>query len=316
MRFLWLLLAWLALAASADLLIAGKDPLKREVSGATKCGLEIVDGSTSTSTKRSVGYIRLERNATGATTTTTKALAKRMRLPGQSLGLFYQEEFTKLSKRVVTRGSAPKATWLSAAIMQEFGRLRRKEWSTGIEGLKGCTTMYIISRKGVYVTHWWENISFDPDAIWREPENESDDELTPEDLFQLTVLDMLTDGGKYHAKLDGDLIEDDYIRAYLIRPIKAYRQYDDPTEADYTEQWNQIRAKVGELVPTLQDQSRWTDITYEAVEDENELDDPITVRGRNLFKYDKAQDIGGGQTQKWAMLWVEGRTEPYHQDKW
>ncbi|PYI08863.1 hypothetical protein BO78DRAFT_468121 [Aspergillus sclerotiicarbonarius CBS 121057] len=297
MRLLWLLLAWLAFTVYAT----------------TKCGLEVVDGSSNS--KRSVGFIRLERNATKTTTTTPPALAKRMELPGLSLGAFYEDELPKITKRIVTRGSAPKATWLSAAVMQEFGRLRRKEWSTGLEGLKGCTSMYIISRKGVYATHWWENVSFDPDDIWLEPEDGSDDDLTGDELFQLTVLDMLENGGKYHAKLDADLIEDDYIHAYLIRPSKAFRQYDDPSADDYTEQWDQIRSKVGELVPTLQDQSLWKDIEYERVEEDEELDEENTVRGRNLFKYDRSQDIGGGQTQKWAMLWVEGRTEPYHQDK-
>ncbi|KAF4151958.1 hypothetical protein CNMCM6069_002813 [Aspergillus lentulus] len=125
---------------------------------------------------------------------------------------------------------------------------------------------------------------------------------------------MPASGGRYHRKLDADLIEDDYIRAYLIRPAKPFRQLEDPNAADYTIQWNQIRDTVGELVPTLQDPSRWTDIAYKTVKEDDELFIGNTVRGRNLFKYDRAQDIGGGQTQQWAMLWVEG--QKYHEDKW
>ncbi|GAQ05075.1 hypothetical protein ALT_2396 [Aspergillus lentulus] len=296
MRLLWLLLAWLAFG---------------EVYAQSKCGIEIVDDSSSSSSiKRSVGFLRLERNVTWPATSTT-ALAKRMQLPGslESLGEFYEKELPKISKPIATRDEAPEATWMSAAILQEFGRLRRKEWSTGLEGLKGCTTLYIISRKAVYATHWWENVSFDPDDEWRDPPTQTDAEL-----FQLTVTDMLRDGGRYHRKLDADLIEDDYIRAYLIRPAKPFRQLEDPNAADYTIQWNQIRDTVGELVPTLQDPSRWTDIAYETVKEDDELFIGNTVRGRNLFKYDRAQDIGGGQTQQWAMLWVEG--QKYHEDKW
>ncbi|GFF42753.1 hypothetical protein IFM46972_06978 [Aspergillus udagawae] len=212
----------------------------------SKCGIEIVNGSSSSSSiKRSVGFLRLERNVTWPATSTT-ALAKRMELPGALLGQFYQKELPKISKSIITRDSAPHATWMSAAILQEFGRLRRKEWSTGLQGLKGCTTLYIISRKAVYATHWWENISFKPDTEWRDPPTQTNAEL-----FKLTVTDMLRDGGRYHRKLDADLIEDDYIRAYLIRPAKVFRQWADPNAADYTIQWNQIRDTVGELVPTL-----------------------------------------------------------------
>ncbi|KNG88417.1 hypothetical protein ANOM_004297 [Aspergillus nomiae NRRL 13137] len=133
---------------------------------------------------------------------------------------------------------------MSTAILQEFGRLRRREWSTGLQGLKGYTTLYIISRKAVYATH---------------------------------------------RKLDADLIENDYVHAYLIYPAKVFRQLAaDPSAADYTIQWNQIRDTVGELVPMLQDQSRWTDIAYKTVEEDSELFLEDTVRGRNLFKYDRA----------------------------
>ncbi|GAB1199062.1 hypothetical protein APSETT444_008401 [Aspergillus pseudonomiae] len=148
---------------------------------------------------------------------------------------------------------------MSAAILQEFGRLRRKEWSTGP---KGYTTLYIISCKAVYATHWWENIYFDPEIEWRDPPTQ-----TNAKLFKLTVTDTLRDGEKYHRKLDADLIENDYVRAYLILST----QQDYPNAADYTIQWNQIRDTVGELVPMLQDQSRWTDIAYETVEEDEEL---------------------------------------------
>lgn len=37
------------------------------------------------------------------------------------------------------------------AIMQEFGRLRSKEWSTGINGLMGCTALYSAGRR--YMGH-------------------------------------------------------------------------------------------------------------------------------------------------------------------
>ncbi|KAB8213524.1 hypothetical protein BDV33DRAFT_210120 [Aspergillus novoparasiticus] len=42
-----------------------------------------------------------------------------------------------------------------------------------------------ISRKGVYATHWWENVSFNPEPLWRNPADQTNDEI-----FQAIVIDM------------------------------------------------------------------------------------------------------------------------------
>ncbi|KAE8150609.1 hypothetical protein BDV25DRAFT_139695 [Aspergillus avenaceus] len=217
----------------------------------------------------------------------TKALAKRMVLPDDNLGEFHEEGMPKRTKPILFKKSYKRATDTSAAIMHEFSRARPDEFSTGVEGLHGCTTMYIISRKAVYITHWWENVAFDAD------------------MLELTVFDLLRNGGKYYHKLDASIIEDDYIHAYMIHPTQAFRQLKDPSQSDYTDQWNQIRTVVGELVPKLQDQSRWTDVPYIRVPVDKDLDEENMVRGKNLFKYNRAQSIGGGQTQQWAMMYHE-----------
>ncbi|GJP96770.1 hypothetical protein CBS63078_4247 [Aspergillus niger] len=313
MRLLWVLLAWLAFAVSADPFVNEAHTVVKRDDIGTKCGIARVLTSNS---KRSVGYIRLERNGTNATAAgAAMPLSKRMTLPGPSLGIFYKDEMPKRTRELELKNSYRTAASTSAAIMHRLGRTRNtNQFSTGVEGLHGCTTMYIISRKAVYITHWWENVAFAADEIdekgnpgWREGR-------TDEELLEISVLNLLRKGGKQHAKLDANIIEDEHIRAYLIRPSKAYRQLKDPSADDYTYQWNKIRTTVGELVPTLQDQSRWTDIPYVRVRNVRHLDEEDTVRGRNLFKFDQAHDIGGGQTQTWAMMWAED--ELYHEDKW
>ncbi|KAK1141816.1 hypothetical protein N8T08_008481 [Aspergillus melleus] len=258
MRLLWLLLAWLAFG----------DAFER-----SKCGPQIEDESSSRS-KRSVGYLRIERNITRTAATTT-ALAKRMKQPAgtslPSLYDFYEKELPYISNTIVTRDKTKKdPTWLSAALMLEYDRTRRREFSTGIEGLKGCTALYIISRKAK--------------------------------------------GGKLHVPLVADKIEDDNIKAYLIRPSKVFRQFKNPEASDYTKQWNQIKATVGELVPTLADPGRWKDIEYYPAKDNKELDEYGSVRGKSLFKFDKAEEAEGGHTQKRAMLWFEDKF--VHEDTW
>ncbi|KAE8384478.1 hypothetical protein BDV23DRAFT_177030 [Aspergillus alliaceus] len=181
-------------------------------------------------------------------------------------------KFPRITTKIVERDNAPTATEMSSAVMETFSSIKRKEWSTGEEGLMGCTTFYIISRKGVYATHWWENVSFDPDDFWREPTTQ-----TNEELFQSTVLDMLTSAGKYHPRLDADLIEEDYIRA-----------------TSFTQRRLGSRIKV--ISATQNNPARWTDIPYTPVDEPEELDNDRVTKGRNLFKYDPAHDVWGGQT--------------------
>ncbi|KAH7346868.1 hypothetical protein BKA65DRAFT_286006 [Rhexocercosporidium sp. MPI-PUGE-AT-0058] len=96
-----------------------------------------------------------------------------------------------------------------------------EEYSTGTAELKGCTTMYIISHKGVYATHWWENVSFDPDKDWK-PKTTT----TTAEMFQDTVIDVLEKGGNYHPRLGAaTLIEDDYIKALLTTCNNFIRQF-------------------------------------------------------------------------------------------
>jgi hypothetical protein len=262
-----------------------------------KCGPTLAD-----STKRNVGFIRFERNVT--------ALDKRMILTKRKLGLFYDNEFVKLTDQIVPHESGRKAEDMSTGVMKVFANLPQdKEYSNGGQ-LSGCTTLYVISRKGVYGVHWWENVSFAPANIWRKPKTQTD-----EDIFQKTVLDMLTNGGQYHPKLDASLIEDNWIRAYLLHPREAWNA--DEGGQPYTALFERIRTHVGQLVPTLQDQSRWTDVPYDALNsDDRRLTEPQATAGRYLFKYDAAHIIGRRQTAQLAMLWFENEKTPYHKDQW
>jgi hypothetical protein len=238
-----------------------------------------------------------------------------MQLPDENMGVFYNKELPRVTEPIVPddhngHEDIETAADMSTAVIKRFASIqRRKQYSTGTDGLSGCTTLYIISRRGVYATHWWENVSFSPDDVWRNPETQTDKEL-----FEETVLDLLRNGGRFHARLDATAIEDDFIRAYVIRPSMTVEE--DEGDVGYTEQLKAIRTTVGELVPTLQDEGRWTDIPY-TVKGEEDLFAPEATAGRNLFKYDPSHDFGlGREFVKMAKLWVEGRVAPYHDDVW
>ncbi|KAL4907227.1 hypothetical protein BDW74DRAFT_176008 [Aspergillus multicolor] len=315
------LLAYLALSASANVSSAGKtDAFRLEERtphlakrSRPKCGPKLASADTaslSASSWRnaSLGFIRFERNSTAGASLPAH-LKKRMELPDNNMGIFYQHQLPHLSEPIVPHEQAEEAEDMSTAVMKTFGSLgRREQYSTGTAHLCGCTTMYIISHKAVYATHWWENVSFDPDPEWL-------GDRTEEQLFQSTVLDMLTKGGTYHPRLDASLIEDNYIKAYLIHPTQTSKE--EENDEGYKEQWEAIRSTVGKLVPTLQDEGRWTDIPYEALEEDDErLDGEDGTAGKNLFKYDPLHIFEGRKKGPLAMMWAEDRVEPWHRDQW
>ncbi|KAE8309983.1 hypothetical protein BDV41DRAFT_590693 [Aspergillus transmontanensis] len=288
MRLLWSL-AWLALTVCANAFRPGPQ-LEKRIShlvkrSRPKCGpklalAETVRLSASNSSNVSVGFIRFERNTT--------ALQKRMELPDDNIGEFYGRELPHLTELIVPHEEAPTAEEMSTGVMKTFSSVkRRQQYSTGTAHLSGCTTMYIISHK----------------------------DQTNDEIFQATVIDMLRNGGRYHPKLDKNLIEDDYIRAYLIRPATAWNE--EPGGVGYPQRWAQIRTTVGELVPKLQDTSLWTEIPYNALNNNApELDEEDGTHGKNLFKYDPLHIFESGLKGPLAMLWVEDELTPYHEDHW
>jgi hypothetical protein len=178
-------------------------------------------------------------------------------------------------------------------------------WSAGTSGLCGCTTLIIISRRAFYGTHWWESISFEPDNQWLKPGE------TPDQIFQRTVLDGITKGntrGSAYAQMPlvPGQIDDDSIRAYLIRPNKSF----GGTKDGYQKQWDLIKSTITSMLPRLGEDGRIQDIVYNRLAMGSDLL-RISARGKVLFKYDP--DDNG---HKRAVLWVEQRLEPYHDDSW
>jgi hypothetical protein len=118
---------------------------------------------------------------------------------------------------------------VNTAVYRDF----KKERSLVMIRLQGCTGLAIVGRKGVYMAHYWENISFAPDKTQKLP-GESNDEA-----FKRTVLDGLRKGISYPGKTQqmpltnfardiGD--KDDHLMAYLIRPMKAAEQDQDAAD--------------------------------------------------------------------------------------
>ena len=219
---------------------------------------------------------------------------------------------------------------MATSVFEEFQVLKgsepidREAFSLGTEGLCGCTTLIIISRRAVYMAHYWESISFDPDEVWLDHYGSEDN------CFERTVIDGLTygvksGGSQEQVSLKGQAskIEDQYIKAYLIIPTESSNDVVD----GYRNRWNQLKGTVNKFVPTINTpplplspgtapppgpppKDRWTEVKYDALDNTSPLLEN-TARGRVLFKFDPNEN-----GKKRAALWVEQNATPYHNDIW
>lgn len=78
---------------------------------------------------------------------------------------------------------------------------------------------------------------------------------TDAQLFRSIVINVLKGKGRFHPRLDVGLIENGYIRAYLVIPTQTYLK-SGPNDIRYPEQWQQIQDVVRKIIPTLGDASR------------------------------------------------------------
>lgn len=208
----------------------------------------------------------------------------------------------------------------------------KNEVSLATRRLQGCTVLAIISRKGVYFGHYWESISFHPDAKQLKHVDENNEEWweTPEEIFVRTVINGLRRGmSKQQTSLTSvaPAIADDHIKAYLIRPkwSKAKEDENDeyknkpppanPLPDGYPDKWQRMKDEAVRLIPKLNEPDRWKEVLYEATDKDDILDG--TPRGRMLFKYDPVSQQTtrrGHKPTRMSMLWSE--TTEVHRDTW
>lgn len=196
----------------------------------------------------------------------------------------------------------PKGTDVNTALFTPFDG--KEAISVGTSHLCGCTSMVIISQRGVYTTHYWETISFDTADDWRIRPSETDDQV-----FERTVITPLQKGASRRTiisqeKLDPRKIgneESDNIRAFLVRPNAPA---DDTKMGDYERRWDRIKRTVGSIVSLLNPyteagKARWQEVIYNPLgNDDRNLDDK--ANGRVLIKYDPDHE-----GKKKVILWVE-----------
>jgi hypothetical protein len=177
--------------------------------------------------------------------------------------------------------------------------------------LHGCSCLAIVSRKGVYFTHYWESIAYSPDD-----EDLKLEGLDQAGMFEKHVLSGLRDGIKgpkiieqAPLRANAQALEDDHTYAFLIHPAPL-----SDNRNGYQVEAQKIRAAVEEYLPKIKSSGRFTLVPY-TVEDDETIRD-TTSAGRTLFQYDpkEADPQRRGYWTAKLKLWSE--TTVLHEDVW
>ncbi|KAF1917524.1 hypothetical protein BDU57DRAFT_513823 [Ampelomyces quisqualis] len=243
-----------------------------------------------------------------------------MRETGEAISTVWDVEYTGPDGESSPQG-------INNALFDDFKTAR----SFSATHLQGCTMLVVISRKGVYIGHYWESIAFAPDDVQRFYVD--DRKATDEEMLQLSVLDGLEKGipgrtgsEKFQMSLTrfASILADEHVKAYLIRPRKSHQQDQDeetdpnhtvaPELMGYPEQWKKMKDTVTRILPKIGEDGRWVEVIYDATSDEGTLEE--TSRGRVLFKFDPDQKSARRTEKKTrlAILWSEQRE--IHRDEW
>lgn len=183
--------------------------------------------------------------------------------------------------------------------------------SMGTDGLCGCTVLVIVSKKGCYMGHFWESISFESDPSWIEYYDGD------EEAFQETVIKGLREGVRISNKQEQqpldrhkDLFAGDDTRAYLMVPDSTREKNAKLYETHYEARWEKMKETVKEILPVLKKDKYWDTYKYDPVRNPDRQARELgqKARGTVLLKYDPKDVYKVGEEEKKRkrmVMWME-----------
>jgi hypothetical protein len=143
-----------------------------------------------------------------------------------------------------------------------------------------CTGMVILSKRDVYMAHYWENIAFNQDK-----ETPGTEYKTQDQAFTQTVKRVLEKGiaRQNEAKEQDSLranaaaIDDDSIHGVLMIPRTGNLYVGIGPDDPYRTYWNKLKDVVHGILPRLDpnDPIRWTEYRYNRQQNEETTVDPV-----------------------------------------
>lgn len=212
----------------------------------------------------------------------------------------------------------------------EFLPLEDSQVNFGVTGLCGCTSLVVASTQGVWISHFWEDPSFD----------DSDDhpyitEEQQQEIFKREVLDVLGpgDGTPEFEGLSQYIGQgkpfgpNTYVQAVVITPGEK-QQNNMPDNVMYANMVQDIVITVTRLFggdfPNDDPGTMGTAVDVIDYLPQRDLEDvkEFTPFGKALFQYDPVEarciDTSTGQMTQFAMLrlWLENRSQSYLDHYW
>lgn len=249
----------------------------------------------------------------------SKQLAKRtLPLPGDAPWFGDQDSFlwTQYGDMSVVAGWVPlrqDPNYPSSALAFGFGQNR---FDVAVQGLYGCTSLIIVSTQGVWMSHLWENPSFQTGGVVNQAN------------FQAQVLNRLGPGDGTAGfpgiaqYLTSNFAADTKPVAIIMTPRN--RVNPQPSVLMFQDQINQLSDEVQTIFGgTKTSSGQFTGGTLNGIPiviDYTPKSDPFsqqwTSSGKALLQYDPVQTRCNGV--QWAMvrLWIEDRPLHAYQHYW
>ncbi|GAB1197585.1 hypothetical protein APSETT444_006883 [Aspergillus pseudonomiae] len=195
---------------------------------------------------------------------------------------------------------------LPSALFKELGN---KKFNLAVRDLWGCASVVVVSEKGIWMSHIWENPSFGREVLsnrWAPSED---------NVFINTVLKPLADGNEQMPGLtqftqgNGAFIAEYKPFAYIFYPSwSRHAQYDRV----YTARINDISHKLERLLPLSV-----PPLIYQYDRAGGDL---LSSKGKVLFQYEPNERVtqtkNGPLQQAVNRIWLENRPMYVHQRYW
>ncbi|KAL0933928.1 uncharacterized protein CTRU02_210727 [Colletotrichum truncatum] len=143
--------------------------------------------------------------------------------------------------------------------------------SINVAELMGCTALVLVSRKGAFTGHYFESISFDPDADSLSTYGDKDT------AFDKSVIELIRNGNSNrnaHPSLAmvKEKIDDPSLRAWLVIPSDgATDEHGNVAPDPYRDAWEKLKTFVTSEFPGLKEPGRWLEVKYAPRQDEEKL---------------------------------------------
>ncbi|KAM0329417.1 hypothetical protein ACHAQA_004724 [Verticillium albo-atrum] len=191
-----------------------------------------------------------------------------------------------------------KAVWDSGKIVNvphdeddytaRYREFLKDPFKLGVKGMCGCTSVIVASKKGVYLSHHWENPSL-KGAFEKQqaPPGQPDGEAA----FQLDVIQELHDS---LTCIGFNKNDDKELQVFIYTKVDTTA---NPKTIKYGPQIDQIKDKVAERIPGLS-KGDIKDIMYYTHRSASESTD--TADGKVIVSYDPKAGGGKAAYQVWA----------------